>query len=95
MTFLSAAALTLSLWIGAPNAIAAAYIAWLVELLAWPLRSPLSGIRLTQPALDFLSAYQNFWQSTGLLLILSGLLFSTAVWLAERQGRGLRSLTSL
>ena len=45
MTFLSAAALVLSLWIGATNAISITYVAWLAQLLAGPLRSPQAALQ--------------------------------------------------
>jgi hypothetical protein len=83
MTFLSAAALLLSLWAGAGNAISIAYAAWLVHLLAWPLRSPQSPVRFSPAILEILAAYQGFWGSTGLLLALSLLLFGLAVWMAS------------
>jgi hypothetical protein len=81
MTFLSAAALALSLWIGAPNAVTAAYITWLAALLSGPLRSPQAGLHLSPAVAAALSAYQSFWQNPTLLLALSALLFAAAVWM--------------
>ena len=88
MTFLSAAALVLSLWIGATNAITITYIAWLVQLLAGPLRSPQSGLGISAELAGFLSAYQGVWQAPSLLLLLSAALFAAAIWLAGRQEKG-------
>ncbi len=81
MTFLSAAALALSLWIGAPNAVTATYIIWLVYLLSGPLRSPQAGLHLSPAVLELMTAYRNFWQNTGMLLACSALLFAAAVWM--------------
>lgn len=89
MTFLSAAALVLSLWTGAPNAIVVTYIAWLVHLIAGPLRSPQATLKLSTEALNFMAAYQSFWQAPGLLLALAVVLFGLAAWLAGRQEPGL------
>lgn len=88
MTFLSAAALLLSLWIGAPNAISVTYVAWLVQLLSGPLRSPQMGVRLSPAVTEILSAYQGLWQSPPALLALSALLFAAAIWLAGRSESG-------
>ena len=82
MTFLSAAALVISLWIGASSAISLTYIAWLAQLLVGPLHSPQSGLILPPEALAALTGYQSFWQATPLLLALSALLFAAAVWIA-------------
>ena len=46
MTFLSAAALALSLWIGATNAISITYVAWLAQFLAGPLLSPQAALQI-------------------------------------------------
>ena len=93
MTFLSAAALALSLWIGATNAISITYVAWLGQFLAGPLLSPQAalqtGVRISPAVAQMIAAYQGFWQTPVLLLALSGLLFAAAVWLAGRQGRGM------
>ncbi len=96
MTFLSAAALALSLWIGATNAISITYVAWLGQFLAGPLLSPQAalqiGVRVSPAAAQVIAAYQGFWQTPALLLALSALLFAAAVWLAGRQGRGMLNL---
>lgn len=82
MTFLSALALALSVWIGASNAIGVAYAAWLVRLLALPLESPGVGLRLSTALQGWLRIYQAFWQTPALLLALSGLLVVMAIWLS-------------
>ncbi len=84
MTLLSAAALLLSLWTGAPNAISITYAAWLIQLVAGPLRSPQSPVYQSPAMMKFLAAYQTFWQSPWLLLSLAALLLVTAIWQAGR-----------
>lgn len=89
-TFLSATALVLSLWIGAPNAISITYAAWLALLMAGPLRSlhemsNYAGPAISPELLRLATAYQSFWQNPGLLLGLSALLFALALWSAGRQ----------
>jgi hypothetical protein len=85
MTFLSVAALLLSLWIGATNAISITYIAWLAQLIAGPLRSQPAGLGVSPAVARVMDAYQSFWQSPALLLALSVVLFAAAVWMAGRQ----------
>lgn len=92
MSFLSAAALVLSLWMGATNAISITYIAWLVHLLAGPLRSLQSGLGMSAELAGILAAYVDFWQTPALLFLLSAALFGAAVWLAGRQEKGLLRL---
>lgn len=92
MTFLSAAALVLSLWMGATNAISITYVAWLVHLLAGPLRSPQTGLGISTEMAGILAAYVNFWQAPALLFLLSAALFGAAIWLAGRQEKGLLRL---
>ena len=89
MTFLSAAALVLSLWIGATNAISVTYIAWLAQLFTGPLRLPQAGLGLSAGVLEVMAAYQRFWQAPALLLVLSAGLLGVAVWLAGRQQQGM------
>lgn len=89
MTFLSAAALALSLWIGAPNAIVIAYIAWLAELISRLLRAPQSPIELSSITVQLMTSYQHFWQTPTLLLTLALLLFGVAAWLAGRKEQSL------
>ena len=88
MTFLSAAALVLSLWTGALNAISITYIAWLSHLVVFPLRSPQAGPKLPAVILEVMAGYQNFWQTPPVLLALAALLFGLAFWLAGRQKHG-------
>jgi hypothetical protein len=90
MTFLSAMALVLSLWIGPQNAITISYIAWIAQLFIGPLRKVLAmpainGASLTPFTAGFMALYQNFWQTPALLLALSILLFAAAAWLAGKQ----------
>ena len=81
MTFLSALALLLSLWIGTGNAIAIAYGLWLMQYI--PYRS--LGAWMVSPRWSSsILAYQQFWQSPMLLLSLSILLFGMALWFANR-----------
>lgn len=87
MTFLSAAALVISLWTGASNAISVTYIAWLARLIAGPLREAQVGAIPSPLAAGIMEVYQAFWQSPALLLALSAALFAAAVFLAGRQGR--------
>lgn len=87
MTFLSAAALALSVWLGASNAIGIAYAAWLVHLLAGWLGSPYAVLNLSGPVLDWMAIYQQFWQTPVLLLGLSALLSAAAIWLAGQPGQ--------
>ncbi len=89
MTFLSAIALALSLWVGAANAATVAYLVWLSQLLAGMFRSPLFPVSLSPAVLKVLSAYQNFWQASGVLLILSALLLFIAIWQAGRKEQDL------
>jgi len=81
MTFLSAVALLLSLWIGTSNAIAIAYGLWLVQYIPYRL----VGAWMISPGWSsIILAYQQFWQSPTLLLLLSILLFGLALWFASR-----------
>jgi hypothetical protein len=88
MTFLSAAALALSLWIGPTASITAAYGAWLsqfvVALQADAAWGPEVGRWLTAGAL----LYRAFWHSPLLLLVLAVPMFGVAFWLAGRQQPG-------
>lgn len=93
MTFLSAAALVLSLWIGATNAISITYIAWLAQLFTGPLRLPQAGLGLSAGVMEVMAAYQRFWQAPALLLVLAAGLLGVAVWLAGRQQQGMLTPT--
>lgn len=87
MTFLTAAALVLSLWIGATNAISVTYVAWLGKVFDGFVIIPFGD--LSSLAMKFLDAYRAFWQTPTLLLGLSAGLFALAIWMAGRHGRGL------
>lgn len=81
MTFLSALALLLSLWMGTGNAIGVSYGLWLLQYI--PYKS--LGAWMASPAgSSIIYVYQQFWQSPMLLLSLSILLFGTALWFANR-----------
>jgi hypothetical protein len=81
MTFLSALALLLSLWIGTGNAIAIAYGLWLAQYI--PYKS--LGAWMVSPGWSsIILAYQQFWQTPLLLLSLSILLFGIALSFAKR-----------
>lgn len=89
MTFLSAAALTFSLWIGTSNAIFITYGIWLARLLMGLLRSPQAELALPTSLVEAMSAFQQFWQTPLLLFVLAFVLFGAAVWLVGHQDRGL------
>jgi hypothetical protein len=89
MTFLSMAALVLSLWVGASNAISITYVAWLIQLFTGPLSLAQPGVQLSPWMSTFIDAYQTFWESPILLLALSAPLLLIAVWMAGRQHPGL------
>jgi len=84
MTFLSALALVLSLWIGTANAVAIAYGAWAVHLISGGILISSDALVSVQ-AMPWLAAYQQFWNSPLLLLALAAMLASWAVWQAGRQ----------
>lgn len=80
LTFLSALALLLSLWLGTSNAIAITYGLWLAQYL------PVKALELwmASPAwASVLNAYQQFWHSPLLLVLLSILLIGMALWSAN------------
>jgi hypothetical protein len=81
MAFLSALALLLSLWIGTGNAIAIAYILWVTQYVPYKF----VAAWIASPAwLTVTSVYQQFWQNSVLLLLLSIPLFVLALWSANR-----------
>jgi anti-sigma factor RsiW len=84
MTFLSALALVLSLWIGTANAVAIAYGAWLVQIMAGGMLISSEALTSLQ-VMPLLAAYQQFWNSPLLLLALAAVLASWAVWRAGKQ----------
>jgi hypothetical protein len=91
MTFLSALALLLSLWIGTGNAIAIAYGLWIVQYVPYKMM----GAWMASPGWSsIILAYQRFWQSPMLLLSLSILLFGFALWFANRTSLKLAPRTS-
>lgn len=81
MTFLSALALLLSIWIGTGNAIAISYSLWFLQSLPYQL----IGTWAASPAWSsFLLAYREFWHNSVLLLALSLPVFLIALWSAKR-----------
>ena len=81
MAFLSALALLLSLWIGTGNAIAITYILWVAQYIPYKI----VVAWMDSPAwLSLTSVYQQFWQNSMLLLLLSIPLFVLALWSARR-----------
>jgi hypothetical protein len=79
MTFLSALALLLSLWIGTNNSIAIAYGLWLVQV-QFPGNGPAAAPSTTPAFLQYLEAYRQFWSSPLLLIGLGLLLLVIALW---------------
>ncbi len=91
MTFLSALALLLSLWIGTGNSIAIAYGLWLVQFPNYGLAVEASK---TPAWMQFLAAYRQFWGSSLLLIGLGILLLVIALWTVGWSApRQIRSLT--
>ncbi len=85
MTFLSAAALVLALWVGTGNAILATYLAWLTRFL--PVGEIADRFQFGNLAFAsaFLDGYRQFWMNSLLLVALAGVLVAAAGWLAARQ----------
>jgi hypothetical protein len=92
MTFLSALALLLSLWIGTANAVAIAYGAWLLQIMAGGMLFSPEAL-ISAEAMPLLVAYRQFWNSPILLLALALVLASCAVWLAGKRESTLIRLT--
>jgi len=91
MTFLSALALLLSLWIGTSNSIAIAYGLWLIQFPRYELSIDPST---TAAWLPFLEAYRQFWGSPLLLIGLGILLLGIALWTVRWSApRQIHSLT--
>jgi hypothetical protein len=85
LTFLSALALLLSLWIGTSNAVTIVYGLWLAQYIQ-PAQT--IGVWNLSPAWEaFFSAYQRFWQDPMLLLTFSLLLLGVALLSANRPER--------
>jgi len=82
MAFLSALALLLSQWIGANNAIAITYFLWIAQNIPFQFLDRWMVSSTTW--VSVVSAYQQFWQQPGLLLTLSVLIISIALWSANR-----------
>jgi hypothetical protein len=82
MTFLSALALLLSLWIGTSKAVTVSYGLWIAQYLRLPQRL------IIWPSLQmwnaFLLDYRQFWQSPALLVPLAAVLVCLALWSAHR-----------
>lgn len=86
LTFLSALALLLSLWIGTGNAVMIVYGLWLAQYIL-PTREAIVIWKLSQAWVTVFSSYQGFWQNSALLLALSILLFGVALMSANRSER--------
>jgi hypothetical protein len=81
MAFLSALALLLSLWIGTGNAVIITYALWIVQYVPYRLISLWMVSTAWEP---FINAYQQFWHSPLLLILLSLFLIGMALWSANR-----------
>jgi hypothetical protein len=81
MAFLSALALLLSLWLGTGNAIAITYVLWVVQYVPYKFIMDWMDSPAWQ---SVISIYQQFWQNSLLLLLLSIPLFIIALWSANR-----------
>ena len=79
MTFLSALALLLSLWIGTSNALFISYILWAAQYLS--LISLDAWFRALSPWFD---SYRQFWQNPVLMFSLGFLFIVAALWSAGR-----------
>lgn len=88
MTFLSALALLLSLWIGTSNSVAIAYGLWLIQFPRYEV-----SLAPSTPWLKLVDIYRQFWGSPLLLIGLGLLLFVAALgsvkWSVPRQMRSL------
>ena len=81
LTFLSALALVLALWIGTGNAVLITYGLWMAQYV--PFKA--AGLwALTPFWVGLLQAYQGFWHSTALLLILAMGMLGIALLSARR-----------
>lgn len=83
LTFLSALALLLSMWIGTNNAITLSYGLWIAQYI-WPPQT-LEGSVTAQIWEAFLLSYRQFWQSPFLLMLLA-LVVMCLVLLSARRG---------
>jgi len=80
MTFLSALALLLSMWIGTGNALFISYTLWSAQYLALT-----SAGEWFQFAVPWLEAYRQFWRDPTLLFPFGLALILFALWSAGRQ----------
>ena len=80
MTFLSALALLLSMWIGTGNALFISYTLWSAQYLV--LTSVGEWFQFATP---WLEAYRQFWQNPALLFSFGLALILFALWSAGRQ----------
>jgi hypothetical protein len=80
MTFLSALALLLSLWIGTSNALFISYTLWAVQYLA--LISIGEWFAFLTP---WIESYRRFWNDPALLFLLGFALILFALWSAGRE----------
>ena len=81
MTFLSALALLLSLWIGTGNSVAVAYALWLLKFPRFELALSPAAAAAWTPVLE---AYRRFWGSPLLLIGLGVVLLLLALWSVGR-----------
>ncbi len=86
LAFLSALALLFSLWLGTSNAVAIAYGLWFLQYIPFRAVGLWTNASLWTSAM---TAYQQFWRSPGLLLVLSLLVVGLALWSVGRPARGL------
>jgi hypothetical protein len=81
MTFLSALALFLSMWMGTGNSIAVAYGLWIIQYPRFELVLTPSAATTVLPILD---GYREFWNSPLLMLGLGLIIFTAALLSAKR-----------
>lgn len=80
MTFLSALALLLSLWIGISNALFISYTLWATQYLAWT--SVGEWFAFLTP---WLESYRQFWNNPALLFLFGFVLILFALWSTGRE----------
>lgn len=91
LTFLSALALMLSLWIGTGNAITITYALWIVQYIRPP--RVMEGWVSLQVWNNFIDWYRQFWQSPGLLMLLAALVITAALLSTRRLEHHLSTYT--
>jgi hypothetical protein len=79
MTFLSALAFLLSIYLGAENAIIAAYFVWILQYVSRGAES-VSLFQKDPLLTDLLSRYAHLWQQPTTLFIAAGILLAGALW---------------